>query len=146
MGVEKCERVYGVSGEVCWRVGKGCEERNGGGVGKCVRVWGSNTLPSTLLTSPPSPHSPRFFLHLPLLPPHSNTLSYIFSLTSFYIFPSSRHIPTHFSTIPTSPLTFSNCGEVTMRRSFCGEVNVAKISCGEDIMRQSYWQPSYDGN
>ena len=23
-GVEKCGKVYGVSGEVCWRVGKGC--------------------------------------------------------------------------------------------------------------------------
>ena len=30
-GVEKCGRVYGVSGEVCWRVGRG--------VGMCVRVW-----------------------------------------------------------------------------------------------------------
>ena len=35
-GVEKCERVYwyGVSEEVCWLVGKGCGERNGGGLGK----------------------------------------------------------------------------------------------------------------
>ena len=42
--VEKCGRVYGVSGEVCWHVGKGCGEKNGGSVGKCVGVWGPNTL------------------------------------------------------------------------------------------------------
>ena len=34
----------GVSGEVCWRVGKGCGESNGEDVGKCVEVWGPNTL------------------------------------------------------------------------------------------------------
>ena len=43
-GVEKCRKVYGVSGEVCWRVGKGCGEGNGEDVGKCVEVWGLNTL------------------------------------------------------------------------------------------------------
>ena len=26
---EGCGKVYGVSGEVCWREGEGCEERNG---------------------------------------------------------------------------------------------------------------------
>ena len=33
---EGCGRVYryGVSGEVSWLVGKGCGERNGGGLGK----------------------------------------------------------------------------------------------------------------
>ena len=43
-------------GEVCWRVGKGCGERNGGGVGKCVRVWGP-TPQHIFLRSPhlPSP-------------------------------------------------------------------------------------------
>ena len=45
-------RVYGVSGEVCWRVGEVCVERNGGGVRKCGErngeVWGPNTLPPTL--------------------------------------------------------------------------------------------------
>ena len=94
---EGCGREYGVSGEVCWRVGKGCREKNGGGVGKCVRVWGPNTLPPTLphisLTSLPSPFptssltSPTLqhtFLHLlsylfphfPFLPPHPNIFSY----------------------------------------------------------------------
>ena len=33
-----CGRLYGVSGKVCWRVGKECGERNGGGVWECVRV------------------------------------------------------------------------------------------------------------
>ena len=92
---EGCGRVYGVSREVCWRVGKGCGERNGGGVGKCVRVWGPNTLPPTLLhissltspfptsplTSPTSQHTflhllSYLFPHLPFLPPHPNTFSY----------------------------------------------------------------------
>ena len=90
---EVCGGVYGVSGEVCWREGEGCGERNGGGVGKCVRVWGLNTLPPTL------PHIS--FLTLP--PPHPNTLSYTSSHTSFHISPSFPHTPTHFPTpIPTS--------------------------------------------
>ena len=85
---EGCGRVYGVSGEVCWRVGEGCGERNGGGVGNCVRVWGPNTLPPTLphissLTSLPSPFptsltSPipkHTFLHL---------LSYLFPHFPFF--------------------------------------------------------------
>ena len=121
-----CGKVYGVSGEVCWRVGKGCGERNGEDVGKCVEVWGPNTLliphislPSPFPTSPltsPTPH--HTFLHL---------LSYLLPHPSFL----SPH-PSTFSYYPhTSPFTFSKCGEVTMRRSFCGEVTVAKLPCGE---------------
>ena len=90
-GVEKCGRVYGVCGKVCWRVGKGCGEGNGVDVGKCVEVWGPNTLliphisslPSPFPTSSPTPHhtflhllSPYLFPHLPFLPPHPNTFSY----------------------------------------------------------------------
>ena len=30
-----CGRVYGVNGKVCWRVGKGCGEENGGNVLRC---------------------------------------------------------------------------------------------------------------
>ena len=121
-----CGKVYGVSGEVCWRVGKGCGERNGEDVGKCVEVWGPNTLliphislPSPFPTSPltsPTPH--HTFLHL---------LSYLFPHPSF--------LPPHpntFSYYPhTSPFTFSKSGEVTMWRSFCGEGIVAKLPCGE---------------
>ena len=121
-----CGKVYGVSGEVCWRVGKGCGERNGEDVGKCVEVWGPNTLliphislPSPFPTSPltsPTPH--HTFLHL---------LSYLLPHPYFL----SPH-PSTFSYYPhTSPFTFSKCGEVTMRRSFCGEVTVAKLPCGE---------------
>ena len=87
-----CGKVYGVSGEVCWRVGKGCREGNGEDVGKCVEVWGPNTLliphislPSPFPTFPltsPTPH--HTFLHLlsylfphpSFLPPHPNTCSY----------------------------------------------------------------------
>ena len=77
---------------MCWRVGKGCGEGNGEDVGKCVEVWGPNTLliphislPSPFPTSPlisPTPH--HIFLHLlsylfphpSFLPPHPNTFSY----------------------------------------------------------------------
>ena len=115
-GVEKCGegcgRAYGVSGKVCWLVGKGCGERNGGGVEKCVRVWGPNTLPPTLTNissltfpyiSPYIPHTPTRFPTPPLIP-----------------LPTSSLPPPHpntFPTIPTSLLTFLKCGEVTMWQS-----------------------------
>ena len=67
-----CGKVYGVSGEMCWRVGKECGKGNGEDVGKCVEVWGPNTpliphisLPLPFPTSPltsPTPH--HTFLHL----------------------------------------------------------------------------------
>ena len=114
-----CGKVYGVSGEVCWRVGKGCGEGNGEDVGKCVEVWGPNTLliphislPSPFPTSPltsPTPH--RTFIHL---------LSYLFHIPSF-----SPHTPTHFPTIPTSPFTFSSSQSVA--KLPCDEVCVAKL-------------------
>ena len=85
-------RVYGLSGKVCWRVGKECGEGNGGDVEKCVDVWGPNTLliphislPSPFPTSPltsPTPHHTflhllsYLFPHLPFLPPHPYTFSY----------------------------------------------------------------------
>ena len=124
----KVESVWGEWGgvwesvweeEVCWQVGKRCGERNGGSVGKCVRVWGLNTFPHLLLhltfpyISPYFPHTPIYF---PTPPSHNS------SHTS----PSSLHTPTHFHTISTFPLTFSKCGEVTMWRS--------------------YWQPHAGGN
>ena len=114
-GKERCvgrvwESVWGEWGKVLgrWRVRKGCGEGNGEDVGKCVEVWGPNTLliphislPSPFPTSPltsPTPH--HTFLHS--------------SHTSSHIPPSSPHTPTHFPTIPTSPFTFSKCGKVTM--------------------------------
>ena len=73
-----------------WESVLACGERMwGGDVGKCVEVWGPNTLliphislPSPFPTSPltsPTPH--HTFLHLlsyllPHLPPHPNTFSY----------------------------------------------------------------------
>ena len=99
----RCGREHGVSGEVCWRVGKGCGEKNGGGVGKCVRVWGPNTLPHISLPSP--------FPTSPLTPTHFPTPPLIPLPTSPLLPPTSQQVPTHF---PTSPLTFSKCGEVTM--------------------------------
>ena len=95
-----------------------CGEENEGDVGKCVEVWGPNTLliphisslPSPFPTSPltsPTPH--HTFLHLlsyvlPHLPPHPNTFS---------CYP---HISLHL---------------LKVWRSFCGEVTVAKLPCGE---------------
>ena len=134
---EGCGRVYlyGVSGEVCWLVGKGCGERNGGGLGKCVRVWGPNTLPPTLplisLTSP-----------FPTSPFTSPTLQHTSLYLLLYLFPhlpSSSCTPTHFPTIPTygiSPhvLKVWQSYHVTkfLWQSYCGEVT----------MWRSYWQPA----
>ena len=122
-----CGRMYqyGVSGEVSWLVGKGCGERNGGGVGKCIRVWGPNTLPPTLPISS-SPHSPHLSLHLPYLP-HIPTH---FPTPPLYLFPHLPfllHTPTHFLTIPTYlPSSFQSVAKLP-----CDEVSEAKLLCGE---------------
>ena len=94
-GVEKCGRVYGVSGEgVRECIGRGSVlaygERMWGGVGKCVRVWGPNTLPT-------SPFSPHLSHCLPLPSPHPNTLSYTSLL---YLFPHLAPHPNTFSYYP----------------------------------------------
>ena len=111
-----------------------CGERNGRGVGKCVRMWGPNTLPHTLShissltssfpTSPlPPPHSncrthaptpPLIPVPLPtssFLPPHPNTFSY-YPHISPHLFKvwQSYHV--------TKFLWRSYCGEVTMWRSY----------------------------
>ena len=68
---------------MCGHVGKGCGEGNGEDVGKCVEVWGPNTLliPHISLPSP--------FPTSPLTSPHPITLSY----TSSHIPPSKlQHI------------------------------------------------------
>ena len=81
--------------------GKGCGEGNGEDVGKCVEVWGPNTLliphislpspfPTSLLTSPTPHHT---FLHLlsylfphpSFLPPHPNTFSYTYPHISLHL-------------------------------------------------------------
>ena len=119
----RCGKVYGASGEVCWRVGKGCGEGNGEDVGKCVEVWGPNIL---LI---PHISYPHLSLHLPLSPPHPITLSYTSFHTSSHIPPSSPHTPTHFPTIPTSLHLPSPSQSVA--KLPCGEVTVAKLPCGE---------------
>ena len=45
---EVWESVWGEWGSVL-----ACGERNGGGVGKCVKVWGPNTFPHISFTSFP---------------------------------------------------------------------------------------------
>ena len=117
-GVEKCGRVYGVSGEGGKRVyGErkcvGVWERMWGGVGKCVRVWGPNTLPHTSFLTFPyiSPYLPHTPTHFPT-PPSSHI---------------SPHTPTHFPTIPTSPSPSQSVAKLP-----CDEVSVAKL------LRRSY--------
>ena len=104
------ESVWGEWGSVL-----ACGERNGGGVGKCIRVWGPNTLPPTLpnisLTSFPLP-----FLHLPFAP----------------------HIPTHFPIpplipLPTSPLPPPTPQHISLPSPHLPSPSqsVANLPCGE---------------
>ena len=100
------ESIWGE--EVCWRVGRGM----GGGVGKCVRVWGPNTLSHISFTSPfpTSPltyPTPQYtFLHLPLitLPTSRPTPQHIFLL--------SPHLPSPSQSVAKLP---------------CDEISVAKL-------------------
>ena len=115
-----------MKGEVCWLVGERCGEKNRRGVGKCVRVWGPNTLFPTLphisFTSLPSPFPTSL-----LTPPHPNTLSYTSSHTSSHISPSSPHNPTHFLTpIPTSPSPSESVAKLP-----CDKVSLAKLPHGQ---------------
>ena len=116
------ESAWGERGSVL-ACGKGCGEGNGEDVGKCVEVWGPNTLliphislPSPFPTSPltsPTPH--HTFLHL---------LSYLFPHPSFL-----PPYPNTFSYYPhTSPFTFSKCGEVSVAKLPCGEVTGNRFS------------------
>ena len=107
-----CGKVYGVSGEVCWRVGKRCGEGNGEDVGKCVEVWGPNTF---LI-----PHISLLFPIPSFLPPHPNTFSY-YPHVSLHLLKVWRSY--HVAKLP--------CGEVTVAKLPCGEVTVAKLPCGE---------------
>ena len=120
-----CGKVYGVSGEVCWRVGKGCGEGNGEDVGKCVEVWGPNTLliphislrspfPTSPLTSPTTHHT---FLHL---------LSYLFPHPSFLpphpIFLLSPHLPSPSQSVAKLP-----CDKVSVVKLLWRSYHVAKL-------------------
>ena len=100
-------------------VGKGM----GGGLGKCVRVWGPNTLPPPLplisLTSP-----------FPTSPFISPTLQHTFLHLLLYLFPqlpSSSCTPSHFPTIPT----YLPSSSQSVAKLPCDEVSVAKLPCGE---------------
>ena len=86
-----CGKVYGVSGEVCWRMGKGCGEGNGEDVGKCVEVWGPNTLLIPHISLPsPFPTSPRNYL--PHTPSNFPTPPFILLPTSLLPPPTPQHI------------------------------------------------------
>ena len=88
-GVEKCGKVYGVSGEVCWREEEGCGERNEGSVLGCG-------APTHFPISPPSPHP----------------------LTFPYISPYLSHTPIHFPTPPLIPLPTSPLPPPTPQHTF----------------------------
>ena len=92
-GVEKCGRVYGVSGEgVRECMGRGSVLAYGKRmcVGKCVRVWGPNTLSHISFLTSPFPTSP-------LSSPLPNTLSYTSLLN---LFPHLAPHPNTFSYYP----------------------------------------------
>ena len=119
-GVEKCGKVYGVSGEVCWRVGKGCGEGNGEDVGKCVEVWGPNTRFN-------SPHFP--------------------TLTFPYISPYLPHTPSHFPTPLFIPLPTSLLPPLTPQHIFLlsphlpsPSQSVAKLPCDEVCVAKLVWR------
>ena len=127
-----CGKVYGVSGKVCWRVGKGCGEGSGEDVGKCVEVWGPNTLliPHISLLS-----RLHLSLRLPLPPPHPITLSYTSFYTSSHIPPPSPPTPQHiFLLSPHLPSPSQSVAKLP-----CDEVSVAKL------LWRSYWQPFVEG-
>ena len=121
--MEKCGKVYEVSGEVCWREREGCGERNGGSVVNCVKVWGPNTLPPT------SPHSPHLSLHLPHTPTHFATPPLIPLPTSPLPPPTPQH--TFLRQLPHLPhlLKVWQSYHVTkfLWRSYCGEVTGNRV-------------------
>ena len=109
-GVEKCGRVYGVSGEGGKRVY---------GEKKCVGVWGKDVGRCREMCQGVGPQhtSPHLLPHLtfPYISPYlPHTPTHFPTPPSYISSQISPHTPTHFPTIPTSPLTFSKCGEVTM--------------------------------
>ena len=118
-GVEKCGegcgRVYGASGEVWGTNWERCRA-----VGKCVRVWGPDTLPHTL------PHISSLPSSFPTSPPHPNTRSYTSSHTSSFIcFPPST--PQHIFLLSSHlPSPFQSVAKIPR-----DEVTVAKLPCGE---------------
>ena len=95
-----------------------CVERNGGGVGKCGRVWG----------------------------PNIGQLSHI-SLIFPYISPYLPHTPTHFSTPPLIPLLTSPLPTPTPQNNFLlsphlpsPSQSVVKLPCDEVSVAKLLWQ------
>ena len=131
-GVEKCGRVYGVSGEgVRECMGRGSVlaygERMWGGVGKCFRVWGPNTLPHISFVTSPFPTSPltfptpqHTFLHLPLIPlPTCRP-------TPQHIFLLSPHLPSPSQSVAKLP-----CDKVSVAKLLWRSYHVAKLLATE---------------
>ena len=122
-----CGKVYGVSGEVCWRVGKECGEGNGKDVGKCAEVRGPNTLliphislPSPFPTSPlTSPYTPSHFPTPPFVPLPTSLLP---PPTPQHIFLLSPHLPSPSQSVAKLP-----CDEVCVAKLLWRSYHVAKL-------------------
>ena len=122
------ESIWGEWGSVL-ACGKGCGERNEEGVGKCVRLWGPNTLPHiSFLTFPYIssylPHTPTHFPTPPLIPVPLPT-SPLHPPTPQHIFLQSPHLP-HL---------------LKVWRSFHVTKFLWRRYRGEVTMWRSYWQP-----
>ena len=111
----------------------------GGGVGKCVGVWGPNTFPPTLPDiSPYLPSLPNTFPYTyphisPHLPLHPTTLSHTSLLTSSHLPPHLfLHLPllsTHFPTpFPTSPLTSQSIAKLPYDKLSVAKLPYGKVS------------------
>ena len=124
------ESVWGEWGSVLV-----CGERNGGGVGKCVWVWGPNTLPhissltslpapSPFPISPNLPHTPTHF-PTPLISLPTSTLPPPTPQHIFLLFPHLPSYPTPQHIFLLSPHLPSPSQSVT--KLLCDEVSVAKL-------------------
>ena len=115
-----CGKVYEVSGEVCWRVGKGCGEGNGEDVGKCVEVWGPNTLLIPHISLPS---------HFPAIPLTSTTSHHTFLHLLSYLFPHPSFLPPH-------PSKFSYYPHISLHL-----LKVWQSYHVTKFLWRSYWQP-----
>ena len=86
-----------------------CGERNGGGVGKCVWVWGPNTLPHiSSLTFPYLPYTPTHFPTPLRIPFPTSPLPPPIPQHIFLLYP---HLPS-----PSQSVAKLSCDEVSMAK------------------------------
>ena len=107
----------------------GMEERNGGGVGKCVWVWGSNTFP----------HLPHLSLHLPYTPTHFPTPPFIPLPTSPLPPPTPKHIFLLFPCLPSPSQSVAKlpCDEVSVAKLLATICYIATTSLWRSYLKRS---------